>query len=352
MEEKKTNKQNDISEMRRAVLDAINDKGELDIKKQSVEIKRAIPEKNKKNTADARAYSRKTENKAKIIDKKKKIIKVARTNKIKKVGFKKYSLIILAVILLTFFVFGIGICRYGWNGSISRALLKFIPYPAAIVGNDMILYKDYDYVLRTVLNGQKYNQPERDFIDKKDSSAKVLDRLITNKIIQNIALKREINVSDEDINSSFIEYSKQFDSEEEFIRTLKEFYLWDTDDFKSRIVYPILLQNRLNNYIIWSDDFNKSRIDLTNKILDELKSDFSDKKFIELVSLHSEDFASVKNGGDLGWFGKGEMVKEFEDVAFSLKVGEISGIVRTQFGFHIIKVEEKKDGKIKARHIL
>jgi len=64
--------------------------------------------------------------------------------------------------------------------------------------------------------------------------------------------------------------------------------------------------------------------------------------FSELARKHSEDTESAKRGGDLGFFLKGWMVPEFDKVAFSLPVGEVSDAVETQFGYHLIRVEEKK----------
>jgi peptidyl-prolyl cis-trans isomerase D len=61
--------------------------------------------------------------------------------------------------------------------------------------------------------------------------------------------------------------------------------------------------------------------------------------FAELVAIHSEDPGTKDSGGDLGWFGRGRMVKEFEDAVFSAKPGDILGPVKSQFGYHIIKVE-------------
>jgi peptidyl-prolyl cis-trans isomerase SurA len=75
------------------------------------------------------------------------------------------------------------------------------------------------------------------------------------------------------------------------------------------------------------------------------------ENFALLAQSYSND-ASAKNGGDLGWFGHGEMVPEFEKAAFALQPGEISAIVETKYGFHIIKCTEKKPSKVKASHIL
>jgi peptidyl-prolyl cis-trans isomerase C len=75
-----------------------------------------------------------------------------------------------------------------------------------------------------------------------------------------------------------------------------------------------------------------------NSILFDLKRGHS---FEEEAKKHSL-CPSKNKGGDLGWFGKGMMVKEFENAAFSLPVGELSKPIKTQFGFHIIKVTEAK----------
>ncbi|HEU4520511.1 MAG TPA: peptidylprolyl isomerase [Thermoanaerobaculia bacterium] len=64
--------------------------------------------------------------------------------------------------------------------------------------------------------------------------------------------------------------------------------------------------------------------------------------FEELAKKESDDKGSGARGGDLGSFGRGMMVDEFEDAAFAAKVGEIAPVVRTQFGYHIIKVDEHK----------
>ncbi len=74
--------------------------------------------------------------------------------------------------------------------------------------------------------------------------------------------------------------------------------------------------------------------------------------FAELARKYSEDPGSAKSGGDLGYVKRGEFVKRFEEAAFALREGQISKIVETEFGFHLIQLLDRRGESIHTRHIL
>jgi len=98
-----------------------------------------------------------------------------------------------------------------------------------------------------------------------------------------------------------------------------------------------------------SDEALAAAYEKSSNLLEQIKQGAD---FAELAEKHSDDKASARRGGDLGLINRGDFVTEFETAAFNLRDGELSDIVQTQFGFHIIKMIERRGEKIRTRHIL
>jgi len=126
---------------------------------------------------------------------------------------------------------------------------------------------------------------------------------------------------------------------------IEEYYKENESEIPSR---PEMYQIGMIVKFIQPSDKTKEKVLIEiNKIRDELNEGAD---FTELAKKYSEG-PSAPNGGNLGFFGKGMMVKQFEDAAFDLMPGEISEVIETQFGFHIIKVLEKRGDEVNARQI-
>ena len=105
--------------------------------------------------------------------------------------------------------------------------------------------------------------------------------------------------------------------------------------------------------IVIEPKITKQERDMVKQKLEKLRQRIlNGENFATLAVLYSDDKASARNGGELGFINKGDLVKEFAAVAYSLDEGEISEIVETEFGYHIIQLIEKRGSQVNVRHIL
>lgn len=131
-------------------------------------------------------------------------------------------------------------------------------------------------------------------------------------------------------------FAKLLQGQEPTEEDAKKYYEENKDKYKQK--------EQINaQHILFKTDKNTTDADKKKK-LEQAKKVFAEAKkgadFAELAKKHSEG-PTAQRGGDLGTFSRGRMVKQFEDVAFAAKPGDILGPVETQFGYHIIKVNEK-----------
>jgi len=131
---------------------------------------------------------------------------------------------------------------------------------------------------------------------------------------------------------------------------LRDYYFSHVQDFNDP-------EKRDLEYVAFSTtptrEDTASTLDLANEIIDRAREG---EDFATLAAEYSKDKANAEIGGDLGFFTRGRMVKEFEDAAFAARVGDLVGPVKTRFGYHIIKVTDRKtengEEQVRASHIL
>ncbi|MCP1122829.1 peptidylprolyl isomerase PrsA [Bacillus sp. 3103sda1] len=166
---------------------------------------------------------------------------------------------------------------------------------------------------------------------------------------QDIMIKK-YKVSDEEVDKEFNKVKDQ--AGDNFKTFLESNRMKDEEDLKKQIRSSLAIDKAVKQTVTEKDikarykpDIRASQIlvndeETANDIKRQLNSGAS---FEELAKKYSEDTVSKNNGGDLGYFGPGKMVPEFEEAAYKLNVGEISEPVKSPKGYHIIKLTDKKE---------
>jgi peptidyl-prolyl cis-trans isomerase D len=140
--------------------------------------------------------------------------------------------------------------------------------------------------------------------------------------------------------TTFATYQDDYGVSEETIR-----HVIETNLLREKMIELIAGDTPCTQEQVWAEHILVDTEELARDIYQRLKDG---ENWDLMAATYSTDTSNKNDGGDLGWFARGQMVTEFEDVAFSLPVGEISEPVQTQFGWHIIRVLGHEDRSVSA----
>ncbi|MFZ5569757.1 MAG: peptidylprolyl isomerase [Thermodesulfobacteriota bacterium] len=246
----------------------------------------------------------------------------------------------------------------------------------ALVNDTVIPRSDFDSELKQVqqqmsMRGQSINESQQ-----KDLNKSIVTRLIDQELLYQESRKKGVTVESQKVKDALADLKKGFKSEEDYKKAMAEMNISEPalmGKIEKSMVIKQLIDTELEKkvqvaepeiksfYESHPDYFKTNEQAKASHILIKVskeadaaqkakaKKEMEDiqarlkkgESFAELAKSKSQCPSSAK-GGDLGFFRKGQMVKPFEDAAFGLEPGQTSGIVETEFGYHLIQLAEKK----------
>jgi peptidyl-prolyl cis-trans isomerase C len=248
-----------------------------------------------------------------------------------------------------------------------------LPSVVARVNGDAISKADFERAVQS-LEQNRGPVPEE---QRNRVFRGLLDNMVGVKLLRQEALARKVTVPDADVDARMEELKAQFGSEElfnEMLKTRKQTLDALRAEQRTDLAVNKMLTDALQAKVTATPEQietfykqNLSRMQVPEQVKashiliavpagaegitkdqarakaeEVLKQVKAGKDFAALAKQYSQDPGSAVNGGDLGFFRQGQMVPQFDQVAFTLAPGSVSGLVETQFGFHIIKVLEKR----------
>lgn len=275
-----------------------------------------------------------------------------------------FGVLLFAVLIL--FAAPVAALYYlNWDNAYTQLIADAVKLPAASIEGDAIevskfkkafaSLKKYQTFEASIQQGEGVEQPSPDELEEN-----LLNRMIDDVVINQLLEQYGSSVTEEEVDQELKRLDEILGEDVTVADHVREVYDWSVDEFKEFALKPGLQEFKLQQLYFSNETIGGSERQAerdaklkAEKLADEIRNgaDFSEK-----ATEISDDAFSAEKGGELGLISRGEMVPEFDSAAFELEQGVVSDPVKSQFGYHILRVDgiegEGEEERRNVRHIL
>ncbi len=250
-------------------------------------------------------------------------------------------IIVILALVIWYVVLVVGVYMLHWQGAKTQAVIRFTPLPIATLNwrplsvasflNKRTAIEHYNTYLAGTTSGT--------YQTGQNSGATTVTQMVRTLESEKLIKKFGITVSTNDVEQAYQAQLLQNGNPDQVASTIKQLYGWSLDEFKQNVIRSVMLRDKLQEKLSFDVKLSGSAKKQADEVLALVKAD--PKKFGELAKKYSEDAYGASNG-DLGFVTQGEQVKEIDDAAFSVGINDISDVIHTKYGYHIIQPLERK----------
>lgn len=267
----------------------------------------------------------------------------------------KLSTVIYSVIFFVLVICVVGVVfiyKFSNNNSILSGLDEKIPLPAIIIdGNKFISIGQVKDNLKAIENfyenqdfaslGYRVDFSTEDGKKRlKIRERELINKMIEDRVIEILARERGIKITDKMVDEAVNRKVAEVGDKNGVIENLNKLYGWSLNDFKSKIVKFALYKDNLETWV--EKNAGKQKRESAKQNINEAKKELDSGIAFEDVANNLRTAQSPKDG-HIGWFKKEYLVDELQEVVPSMKKEEISDIVESKLGYHILKLNDRKN---------
>jgi parvulin-like peptidyl-prolyl isomerase len=254
---------------------------------------------------------------------------------------------VVAVVVVVLVVFGVLIYRYRSDSSVVTAVAAVVPYPAMSVGGDYVSYHEYLFEMASIKQyyqsqSSANGQPPIDFNSTAGKAqlaqlrSQILTQLKSDEVTRQLIKANKIVVTNQQLTAQYNQLVTSAGGEAKLRTVLTKVYGWSVNDLKTKLKFQLETQ-ALSTKITNDPTADAQAKAKAQNILDQINAGGD---FATLAKKYSQD-SSAANGGDLGFISKGQTGDTvLETTAFGQPAGAVSPVVKTEYGYVIVKTNE------------